>query len=90
MLKAFKHLSNPLRPDDYFEMINPLWTTQELRGKVDRVEREGTDAVSVFIRPGTTGVGTSPASTSDWAWSSTAAITGAPTRSPPTRTATTA
>ncbi|MGB3772772.1 MAG: ferredoxin reductase [Rhodococcus sp. (in: high G+C Gram-positive bacteria)] len=52
MLKAFKHLSNPLRPDDYFEMINPLWTTRELRGKVDRVEREGTDAVSVFIRPG--------------------------------------
>lgn len=45
-------LFNPLRPDDYLEMINPLWTTRELRGKVDRVEPEGVDAVSVFIKPG--------------------------------------
>lgn len=51
-LKALRVLFNPLRPDDYLEMINPLWTTRELRGKVEKVEPEGSEAVSVFIRPG--------------------------------------
>ena len=39
-------------PDDYLEMINPLWTTKELRGKVERVEPQGSEAASVLIRPG--------------------------------------
>ena len=33
-------------------MINPLWTTRELRGKVERVEPQGSEAASVLIRPG--------------------------------------
>ena len=37
-LRAVRHLFSPLRPDDYLEMINPLWTTRELRGQVERVE----------------------------------------------------
>jgi ferredoxin-NADP reductase len=41
-----------LQPDDYLEMINPLWTTKELRGKVERVEQQGSEAASVLIRPG--------------------------------------
>jgi ferredoxin-NADP reductase len=40
-----------LRPDDYLELINPLWTTKELRGKVERVEPRGSEAASVLIRP---------------------------------------
>lgn len=51
-LRAVRYLFNPLRPDDYLEMVNPLWTTKELRGKVERVERQGSEAVSVLIRPG--------------------------------------
>jgi ferredoxin-NADP reductase len=51
-LRAVRHLFNPLRPDDYLEMINPLWTTKELRGKVERIEPQGSEAVSVLIRPG--------------------------------------
>jgi stearoyl-CoA 9-desaturase NADPH oxidoreductase len=51
-LRAVRHLFNPLRPDDYLEMINPLWTTKELRGKVERVEPQGSEAASVLIRPG--------------------------------------
>ena len=43
---------SPLQPDDYLEMINPLWTTKELRGKVERVEPQGSEAASVLIRPG--------------------------------------
>ncbi|ULE34682.1 ferredoxin reductase [Mycobacterium sp. IDR2000157661] len=51
-LRAVRHLFNPLKPDDYLEMINPLWTTKELRGKVERVEPQGSEAASVLIRPG--------------------------------------
>ena len=42
----------PLRPDDYLELVNPLWSTRELRGRVVRVQREGASAVTVTIKPG--------------------------------------
>jgi len=42
----------PLLPDDYLELINPLWSTQELRGRIERVTRETPDAATVLIRPG--------------------------------------
>lgn len=51
LLRAIRHLFSPLRPDDYLEMINPLWTTIELRGRVERVIPEGSDAATVQIRP---------------------------------------
>ncbi len=51
-LRAVRHLFSPLKPDDYLEMINPLWTTKELRGRVERVEPQGSDAATVLIRPG--------------------------------------
>ena len=31
-------LFTPLLPDDYLELINPLWSTQELRGRIERIE----------------------------------------------------
>jgi ferredoxin-NADP reductase len=51
-LDAVRSLFSPLLPDDYLELINPLWSTQELRGRIERIERETGDAVSVLIRPG--------------------------------------
>jgi len=39
-------------PDDYLEMINPLWSTEELRGRVERLERRTEDAVTIVIKPG--------------------------------------
>src|ERR1700712_5582002 len=51
-LHAVRSLFTPLLPDDYLELINPLWSTQELRGRIERVERETDDAVTVFIKPG--------------------------------------
>jgi stearoyl-CoA 9-desaturase NADPH oxidoreductase len=45
-------LFSPLLPDDYLELINPLWSTQELRGRIQRIERETPDTVTVVIRPG--------------------------------------
>lgn len=47
-----RSLFTPLLPDDYLELINPLWSTQELRGRIERIERETPNAVTVLIRPG--------------------------------------
>jgi stearoyl-CoA 9-desaturase NADPH oxidoreductase len=47
-----RSFTSPLLPDDYLELINPLWSTRELRGRVERVERETSAAVTVLIKPG--------------------------------------
>jgi stearoyl-CoA 9-desaturase NADPH oxidoreductase len=51
-LRLVRSFTSPLLPDDYLEMVNPLWSTRELRGRVQRIEREGPQAVTVSIRPG--------------------------------------
>src|SRR4051812_48658722 len=51
-LKAVSALSSPLLPDDYLELINPLWSTRELRGKIEEIRHETQDAATVLIRPG--------------------------------------
>jgi stearoyl-CoA 9-desaturase NADPH oxidoreductase len=51
-LRAVRSLFSPLLPDDYLELINPLWSTRELRGRIERIDRETPDAVTVLIRPG--------------------------------------
>src|SRR4051794_1723857 len=52
VLKAVSALTSPLLPDDYLEMINPLWSTRELRGRVERIDMETDDAATVLIKPG--------------------------------------
>src|SRR4051812_8438679 len=47
-LRAIRHLFKPLEPDDYLEMINPMWTTKEVRGKVEGVEPRGAEAASIL------------------------------------------
>lgn len=44
--------TTPLLPDDYLNLINPLWSTRELRGRVDKVVRETETAATLIIRPG--------------------------------------
>jgi stearoyl-CoA 9-desaturase NADPH oxidoreductase len=51
-LRAANAFFTPLLPDDYLELINPLWSTRELRGRIERVDRETEDAVTILIRPG--------------------------------------
>jgi stearoyl-CoA 9-desaturase NADPH oxidoreductase len=51
-LRALRSLFTPLLPDDYLELINPLWSTQELRGRIERIEPEAGNAVTVLIKPG--------------------------------------
>ncbi len=51
-LGLVRSFTSPLLPDDYLELVNPLWSTRELRGRIERIERESADAVSVLIKPG--------------------------------------
>ena len=52
LLKVAGVLFTPLLPDDYLELINPLWSTQELRGRIERIHRETEDTITITIRPG--------------------------------------
>jgi ferredoxin-NADP reductase/ferredoxin len=51
-LRLIGSFTSPLAPDDYLELVNPLWSTRELRGRVERVERESAVAVTIAIKPG--------------------------------------
>ena len=52
VLNAIRAFTSPLLPDDYLELINPLWSTRELRGKIESIDAETPDAATVTIRPG--------------------------------------
>jgi ferredoxin-NADP reductase len=51
-LRLVSSFTSPLLPDDYLDLVNPLWSTRELRGRIVRVKRETPDAVTVLIKPG--------------------------------------
>jgi stearoyl-CoA 9-desaturase NADPH oxidoreductase len=51
-LRAVRAFFTPLLPDDYLELIDPLWSTRELRGRIETIRPETGDAVTVTIRPG--------------------------------------
>jgi ferredoxin-NADP reductase len=51
-LRVIRSFTSPLLPDDYLELVNPLWSTRELRGRIERIERETPEAVTVLIKPG--------------------------------------
>ena len=50
--RAADNLTTPLLPDDYLTLLNPLWSSRELRGRVEKVIRETDDAATLVIRPG--------------------------------------
>lgn len=52
LLNGVRMLFTPLLPDDYIELIDPLWSTRELRGRVEKVEPQADGAVTVHVRPG--------------------------------------
>src|SRR6202789_3858825 len=51
-LSMIRSFTSPLLPDDYLELINPLWSTRELRGRIERIERETANAARVLVKPG--------------------------------------
>ncbi|GAA0975084.1 ferredoxin reductase [Acrocarpospora macrocephala] len=52
LAKAAHWLSTPLLPEDYLGLLDPLWSAEELRGRVEGVYRETADAATLVIRPG--------------------------------------
>ena len=45
-------LASPLVPDDYIELVNPLWTRDSLRARVEAVIPETADSASLVLKPG--------------------------------------
>ncbi|AKK05127.1 flavodoxin reductase family protein [Corynebacterium mustelae] len=46
-----KRFTTPLLPDDYSVMLNPLWSTRELRGTINSIRRDG-EILHLEITPG--------------------------------------
>ena len=51
LLNAAKALTTPLVPDDYLELLNPMWSRRELRGRIEEIRPETADASTVVVRP---------------------------------------
>jgi ferredoxin-NADP reductase len=51
-LRAATALTTPLLPEDYLSLVDPLWSTSELRGRVVEVRRETARATTLRIKPG--------------------------------------
>ena len=45
--RAGSKFTTPLHPDDYLRLLNPLWTSRELRGRVEKVVPETDDAATL-------------------------------------------
>ncbi|MCP2342915.1 ferredoxin reductase [Actinomadura rupiterrae] len=52
MLAAARWLTTPLLPEDYLALVNPLWSADDPRGRVEAVRHEAPGAATVEIRPG--------------------------------------
>ncbi|TCK21040.1 ferredoxin reductase [Pseudonocardia endophytica] len=52
LLAAASALTTPLLPEDFLGLVDPLWSTTQLRGRVVARRRETGRAVSVTIEPG--------------------------------------
>ena len=53
--KVAEALATPLLPEDFLDLINPLRSGADLRGRVVAVRAEGPAATTVTIRPGQIG-----------------------------------
>ena len=52
LIDAAGVLTTPLLPDDYLTVVNPLWTFNELRGRIEQIIPRTSDSSTVVIRPG--------------------------------------
>jgi ferredoxin-NADP reductase len=51
LLKVAGRLTTPFLPDDYLTLVNPLWSSRELRGRVVAVLPETADAATLVVKP---------------------------------------
>lgn len=52
VLKVAERVTTPLLPSDYLDLINPLRSGADLRGRIVEVVPETADAATIVIRPG--------------------------------------
>lgn len=52
LTRVLSTLTTPLLPEDFLGLVNPLWSTTELRGRITAVRRETADAATLTIKPG--------------------------------------
>jgi ferredoxin-NADP reductase len=50
--RATRALATPLLPDDYLALVNPLWSTRALRGRILATRPVGRATTELTIRPG--------------------------------------
>ena len=79
-LQLAERITTPLVPADYLDIIDPLRSGADLRGRIVAIHPETRDAVTLVIKPGRGWRPTRPASTSASASTSTACASGARTR----------
>ena len=51
LLKSARGWTTPLLPDDYLALMNPLWSTRELKGTIEQIRPETPEASTIVIRP---------------------------------------
>jgi stearoyl-CoA 9-desaturase NADPH oxidoreductase len=52
MLKLAEFVTTPLLPTDYLDLVDPLRSGADLRGRIEAIRPETRDAATVVIRPG--------------------------------------
>src|SRR3712207_9432373 len=52
VLKLAQFVTTPLLPQDYLDLVDPLRSGADLRGRIEAIQPETRDAATVVIRPG--------------------------------------
>src|SRR3954463_6631769 len=52
LLKVAELVTTPLLPTDYLDLVDPLRSGADLRGRIEAVQHETRDAATIVIRPG--------------------------------------
>ncbi|SOD95443.1 Ferredoxin-NADP reductase [Blastococcus haudaquaticus] len=52
VLKLAEFVTTPLLPTDYLDLVDPLRSGADLRGRIEAIQHETRDAATVVIRPG--------------------------------------
>lgn len=50
-LRLLSRLASPLLPDDYLELVNPLWSQRSLKARVVAIHRETAEATTLTLQP---------------------------------------
>ena len=52
VLRLVEFATTPLLPSDYLDLVDPLRSGADLRGRIEAIHRETRDAATIVIRPG--------------------------------------